>query len=97
MRVAFPHRTERAVVRARIDEAIPRALALGKGRVDDVAYGWEGDTLRFSFRALGRTVMGTASVTDAEVIVDVGLPLLLRPFEGRAKSRLVDELRSLLG
>ena len=97
MRVAFTHGNERVVVRARTDEAIPRLLALGKGRVADVAYAWEGDTLRFSFRALGRVVRGTADVTDTEVIVDVGLPLLMRPLEGRVKSRLLDELRSLLG
>ena len=96
MRVAFEHRTTRAAARARIDAAIPRALTLVLGQLKDVAYEWEGDTLRFSLRALGFPVAGTVDVTDTEVIVDVGLPRILRPLEGRVKSRVLGELRDFL-
>ena len=56
-----------------------------------------GDTLRFSFRALGRSLSGSATVTDTEIVIDMGLPLAARPFEGRVKSRILDALTELFG
>lgn len=96
MRVSFAHGSDdRARVREQIESAIPKLLAEAGGRAEAVEYAWEGDTLRFSFRALGRSLRGSAAVTDTEIVVDMGLPLVARPFEGRVKSHILEVLREV--
>jgi hypothetical protein len=97
VKVSYRHHSDRANVRERIEVAIPKALAVSAGRATDVRHEWEGDTLRFSFRALGRSMNGTAKVTDDVVVVEMGLPLMARPFEGKVKSRILEALEDMLG
>ena len=66
-------------------------------RVSDVDYRWDGDTMHFSFRALGRRIEGTGVVSAGEVVFDIGLPLMARPFEGQIRSRIIQALDDLLG
>jgi hypothetical protein len=97
MRIAYPHRTTREDARRRVDEEAARMLAQSKGQVTKSSYGWTGDTMDFSASGMGATVKGTLTVTDTEVVVDAAVPLFLRAFEGRAKSRILDAFRQMFG
>jgi hypothetical protein len=96
MHFTYRHESTRPAVRQRIDGAIERALASQPAMVQDVRREWRGDVLTFSLRAMGQGVRGTVEVTDTDVIMDVGLPLMLRPFESRAKSRMLAALNKAL-
>jgi hypothetical protein len=99
MRVAYTHNSNRDDVRRRLDEEAAKALAQAQGKVAHASYAWRNgeDVLDFTVTAMGATVNGTAEVTDTEVIVEAQLPLFLRAFEGRAKSRILDTFRAALG
>jgi hypothetical protein len=50
---------------------------------------WEGDTLRFTMRALGQTASGTIDVLDDALRIEVSLPWLL----AKAANRLLPVMR----
>jgi hypothetical protein len=97
MRFAYAHRSDKTSVRQRLNELIPQTLAHAGGLAQNFRQGWHGDTLSFSFSAMGRSLAGTAVVTDTEIVVDVGVPLMFRAFEGKAKSRILDALDKAFG
>ena len=97
MRVAYPHRTTRTEARRRVDEEAAKILAQNRGRVSKAGYDWRGDVMDFSATAMGATVKGTVTVDDTEVVVNADVPLFLRAFEGRAKSRILDTFREIFG
>ena len=92
MRLSFHHHSTRAIVRSKLQEAIGKALDLGGGQISQVQYAWAGDRLEFSFAVLSKTIKGIADVTDTEIIVDAGMPLMFRPFEGKVKTRILGTL-----
>ena len=95
MRITYRHGTSKEAARAKLEMAIGKALEVGGSRIKDVTYGWKGDKLDFSFVAMAKSVRGTAEVSDTEIVVDASLPLMFRPFEGRAKSRILGELDAM--
>lgn len=100
MRISYEHHSTRAEVRSKIEAAAASALEPNSSYaryINDVRYAWEGDQVDFSLRAVGSTIRGSVEVTDTHVIVDVGLPLMLRPFEGKAKSRILRLLGNTVG
>ena len=100
MRVSYEHHSTPAEVRSQIDAAIIHSLAPTSPLaryIKDVKYEWTGDKVAFSLRAIGSAIRGSAEITDTEVIVDVGLPLMLRPFEEKAKSRILRLLGETVG
>ncbi len=100
MRVTYEHHSTRAEVRSKIEAGIANALDPNSPYAKyakDVQYAWEGDKVDFSLRALGANFKGYVEVTDTEVIVEVAMPLLLRAFEGRAKSRILRLLGETVG
>ena len=96
MRVSYAHGGEASVVRQRLEELVPRLLASASSQASNVDYQWDGDVMRFSFWAMGRPLSGTAMVTDEAVVIDMGLPLLVRQFEGRIRTRIIETLDGLL-
>ena len=100
MRVTYEHHSTRAKVRSQIEAAIAKALDPSSSYAryaNDVNYEWNGDKVEFSLRAMGANIKGSVEITGTEVIVDVTLPLLLRPFEGKAKSRILSLLGETVG
>lgn len=95
MRVSFDHHSTREVVRGKLEEAIGKALDIGGGQITQVQYAWVGDKLDFSFAVMSKTIKGTADVTDTEIIVDAGIPLMFRPVEGKVKSRILSTLNEM--
>ena len=96
MRVLKKHNSRPENVRDKIETLLPSLLERFGDSVSDVEHGWRGDDLEFSFRALGLSIMGTASISDTELILDLRLPLAARMFEGKIRSAVEDELDSLL-
>ena len=95
MKVAWRHGLTQKQAKALLERFIERALAEHGGRVAEHHQEWQGDTLHFSAKAMGVRVSGTATVTETEVVVDAKLPLLAKPFEGRVRQRIEQELRNL--
>ena len=96
MRFTYTHGAEPDAVRARLEEIVPQLLAKVGSQVTAVDHRWDGNTARFSFRAMGRKIEGTAVVSATDVVFDIGLPLMARPFEGQIKSRIIQALDDAL-
>lgn len=100
MRVSYEHHSTPEDVGSKIDAAITQVLAPTSPfarYIKNVKYEWAGDKVDFSLRATGSVIKGSVEITDTEVIIDVALPLMLRPFEERAKSRILRSLRETVG
>ena len=95
MKLSYAHHSTREAVRGKLEGAIQKALDLGSGQIQHADYAWEDDRLNFSIAAMGKTIKGNAQITDTEVQVDVGLPFMFRPFEGKVKSRMLQALDEL--
>ena len=95
MRLSFQHHSTQAIVRSKLEETLGRALNLGGGQISQVQYAWTSDKLNFSFAVMSKTIKGTADVTDSEIIVDAGMPLMFRPFEGKVKTRILSTLNEM--
>ncbi|MDA1035321.1 MAG: polyhydroxyalkanoic acid system family protein [Chloroflexi bacterium] len=98
--MSYEHHSTRPEVRTQLEAAVATALEPNSSYakyVKDVKYAWEGDKVVFSLRAMGSNIKGSVEVTDTEVIVDVGLPLMFRAFEGKAKSRILRLLGETVG
>ena len=96
MRISVPHRLGKDAARARVEELLPRALELAGGQVTDLRHEWDGDTLRFSLRALRTSLKGTLQVSEDRAVFDMQLPLLARAFEGGFQTRIMERLGRLL-
>ncbi len=54
---------------------------------------WQGDErAEVSFRAKGLSIRGKVDVAPASLVVDIDVPFLLRPFQGRAVEIVEREL-----
>ncbi len=76
----------------RVDALLPQLLGEFGSEVSDVHHHWLDSTMEFSFRARGFNLRGTLEVTDSAVILDMGIPLLLRPLQGRIESDVREKL-----
>ena len=96
MKFAYEHHRTKAEVRGLLAEALPDLLGRYGSHLQSAHHEWYADTLHFSAEAIGMALAGTAEVTDSELILEVKLPLLARPFEEPAKRRIIGHLDSLL-
>ncbi len=72
--------------RGEVERALPGLLQEFGSDVSDISHTWNGNFMNFSFRARGWSIKGKIQVTESEVLIDVNLPILARPFEGRIRS-----------
>ncbi|MEX2599501.1 MAG: polyhydroxyalkanoic acid system family protein [Dehalococcoidia bacterium] len=96
MKLVYQHEKPTADVRGHLDQAIPSLLERYSGRIKDPVFGWEQDTLRFSFTALSMRFKGTATNASQALTIDMRLPLLARGFEPEIKARIMAKLDELL-
>ena len=96
MKVHRKHNSSREHVKDNIDTFLPSLVERFDDSVTDIKHDWRGDDLGFSFRASGFNVSGTFSVSDADLLLDLRLPLAARLFEGKIRSAVEDELDRLL-
>jgi hypothetical protein len=87
--VTVHHRLGKAEAVRRLKDGFARANGHLGGMITVEQAVWEGDTLRFSMRALGQTAAATIDVLDDALRIEVALPWLL----AKAAKRLLPLLR----
>src|SRR5579872_7164898 len=95
MRIAFPHHTDPASARQKIESRLKDLLTTYGHYLSEVDQQWDGSRLVFSGKAKGMKANGTVDVTDSEIIIDGKVPLLAKPFEPRIKSTIEREAGAL--
>jgi hypothetical protein len=95
MRVSVEHHSIPELVRDKLEEAIGKALDIGGGQITQLNYAWAAGKLDFSFTVMGKAIKGSTYVTQTEIIVDAGMPMMFRPFEGKVKSRILGALSEM--
>lgn len=88
MRFSAPHGTTKQDARETIVEEMPRLLARFGGQVSNPQYSWSGDTLEFSFRAVGADLKGLLHVHERDVEIEMALPLKFRFFQGTIEQEM---------
>jgi hypothetical protein len=96
LKIVYKHQRTKAEALKIIEETIPTLLASYGSHLQDVHHEWDGDTVRFSAKAMSMTLEGTGTVTDTELIFEMKLPFLARAFEEPARRRIITHLDGLL-
>ena len=95
MRVVIRHNTTRQAARQKVESLQNTLMQQFGDKVSNSRYEWQGDVMEFSGRISVFNIKGKLQVTDAEVILDVGIPFLLRASQGKIQGeieRRLDEL-----
>jgi hypothetical protein len=87
--VLVSHRLGKAEATARLRDGFARTRGQLGELIAIEQETWEGDTLRFTMRALGQTASGTIDVLDDALRIEVSLPWLL----AKAANRLLPVMR----
>ena len=95
MKITLPHHTDRKTARKKLEHLMKDLSKRHSDTITDLDQHWEGDQLRFSFKAKGLKASGSLEVTDEDLIVDGKLPLMALPFESKIKSAIEKEAKSL--
>ena len=95
MKVQRAHMMTGETARGEIERALPGLLQEFGSDVSGVTHEWRGNSMNFSFRARGLRLKGRIDVTDSQVVIDVSLPLIARPFEGRIRSATERKLKQI--
>jgi putative polyhydroxyalkanoate system protein len=95
MKVTHTHSLTKEAARARVQDVVPALVRQYGGSVTKVDTAWEGDAMRFSFRAVGHQIQGTVAATESHVVLEVAVPLPFRPFEGAVRARISQVLEEL--
>jgi hypothetical protein len=77
-----------------VESQLPELLRRFGDSVSNATYSWRDDAADFSFQARGFNFSGTFEVTDVELTLDLGIPFIARPFQGKIQSeadRWLDE------
>ncbi len=74
------------IARGEVERALPGLLQEFGSDVSNITHVWSGNSMNFSFRARGWSIKGRINVTESDVLIEVNLPMLARPFEGRIRS-----------
>ena len=78
------------------DQILPGYIEKAGDTVSNIERQWDGNVLRFAFHTHGMNIKGTFLVTDDEIIIESELPFMARPFEGRVRSAIEQQLDILL-
>ncbi len=95
MKVQRAHMMTGETARGEVERALPGLLQEFGSDVSDVTHVWSGDSMNFSFRARRLSIKGRIDVTDSQVVIEVSLPILARPFEGRIRSATERKLKQI--
>jgi len=92
MQFTIPHHTTKDKAKSKITEALAQARAQAGTQATFNEERWDGDTLYFDVTAQGQRISGTIAVDDTTFDINAKLPLLMRPFEGRIKAMLEQQM-----
>ena len=79
-----------------VDSLLPGLENRFAGSVSDVRHSWKGNTMEFSFKALGFNINGQIRVTETQVALNAHLPLLVRPMAGKFQAEVERELDEII-
>lgn len=96
MSVTIPHTLGEEEARRRVQGMISNMKEQYGDRVSDLHEEWNGDTGRFSLKAMGMSLKGTLQVTDNAVKVDGDLPWAAKPFQGTIEATIRERAERLL-
>ena len=86
MRIVREHKLTKEEARAEVDRLVPGLMDRFGGSVANPTFGWRGDVMGFSGRALIFDIEGTLQVTDTQMVLEVeGIPSFVR---GKAQSEI---------
>jgi len=91
-----PHELGREEATHRLKHGFSFVRSNFHGQLSDVSEQWDGNTLKFGFKAMGMKVSGNVTVEDSRVKLDADLPLAAVMFKGVIEQRLRKELDRLL-
>ncbi|MBI2171953.1 MAG: polyhydroxyalkanoic acid system family protein [Chloroflexi bacterium] len=95
MKVSRPHHLSKEAARAKVQDVLPVLMRQYGSSASQVDASWEGDAMRFSFRAVGHRFQGILEATESHVVLDMAVPLPLRSFEGAIRARIGQTLEEL--
>ena len=96
MKITRKHRMTKQAAKSKVQGLLPKLIEQYGQRLSDPVHEWHGDTMRFSFGALGFTIKGTLDVTDSDAVLDLDLPFAAKLFEGTVRSSVERELDQML-
>lgn len=97
MRVAIPHRLDRAEVRRRLTTRTGELAGFIPGGMAKVDHDWLGeDRMQLSIGAMGQSVTAVLDVEDNQVMVTIDLPPQLSFFESTIAGAIRDKGTKLL-
>ena len=88
MRIVRKHSMTPDAAKEWVGNKLPELLGRFGDSVSNVTHTWRGDVMDFSFQARGFNISGTLEVADTELTLDMGIPLLARPFQGRIEAEI---------
>lgn len=94
--IAIPHQLDRVEARKRTQEWVDQFRQQYGGMLGHVEERWDGDTMIFTFLAMGTPINGQVHV-DRVVRLEVELPWLLAKLAGGMKQSIEEQGRKLLG
>ena len=92
MKIRRHHNMTRDAAVQLSDQILPGFIEQADDNVSNIQRQWDGNVLRFAFRTRGMNIKGTFLVTDDEIIIESKLPFMARPFEGRVRSAIEQQL-----
>lgn len=94
--ISIPHQLDRAEAKMRAQHGIAQYRQQFSNTLGHIEERWDGDTLNFTFIAMGMPVTGQAHVEERVVRVDVELPWILAALTGTIKQTIERQGRQLL-
>ena len=92
MKVRREHNTTKEAAMRLTDQLLPGFIERAGDNVSNVGGQWNSKVLHFAFRTRGMNIKGTFLVTDDEIIIESRLPFMARPFEGRVRLAINEQL-----
>lgn len=93
--ISLPHALDRAEAKKRSQECIVQFRAQFGGSIAQIDDRWNGDTMDFTFVALGMPVTGQVHVEDRAVRLEINLPWMLSKLAGGIKRSIEQQSRKL--
>ena len=68
-----------------------------RGLISMPQISWKGDTARFSYKLMGKTIEGILKINQKKVVVRIQYPLFMRPFKSVVMEVTRKRAKALLG
>ncbi len=95
--MTVPHDLSQDEAVERLKKETTRFLGGDQSLVSDLNYDWRDSAASFSFKVMGFSVDGTATVQPQDVSILANLPLAAIMFKGKIESTLREKLNEILG